>query len=331
MNGNGPSSTPLSPEQWADALQKRERRALSRLISLAESHRPEDRELVDRVLKHSGPPRGALRIALTGPPGVGKSSLLEAMGKKLLEQGKTLAALTIDPSSEVSGGSLLADKTRMLTLSTSDAAFVRPMASGGGASGIPPGTRRALSLCDSAGFDLIFLETVGVGQVEFDAMDLVDLFMMIVSPNLGDELQGMKRGMTEHADLLVVNKADLNEAQASRTRDAYYSALRLFRTQEVPVLTVSSHRGTGIDEVLVTLNQMHDPLRKQRSDSPQERERSFLRLSKRLLVDQLTHHYRDRASFKDLVAAVRNGSVTPEDAAEQARSRMTSGALKDPS
>jgi LAO/AO transport system kinase len=215
----------------------------------------------------------------------------------------------------------------MLTLSTSPAAFVRPMATGGGASGIAPGTMQALELCDRAGFNLIFLETVGVGQVEFDAMDLVDLFMMIVSPNLGDELQGMKRGMTEHADLLVVNKADLDPSQASRTRDTYSSALRLFRAEEVPVMTVSSHKGNGIDEVLAVLDQFRNRSRRGGTSSPSERERAFLRLSKRLLIDHFTHHYRDRDSFKDLVAEVRQGTLSPDEAAEQARARTTGGTL----
>jgi LAO/AO transport system kinase len=330
LKAENPSPEPHSAESWAEALLAGERRALSRLISLAESHRPGDRQLVDQVLERTSP-SGALRVALTGPPGVGKSSLLEAMGKVLIKQGSSLAALTIDPSSEISGGSLLADKTRMLTLSTSSHAFIRPMATGGGAGGIAPGTSRALALCDRAGFDILFLETVGVGQVEFDAMDLVDLFMMVVSPNLGDELQGMKRGITEHADIVVVNKSDLDEAQASRTREAYASSLRLFRSVEVPVIFASAHRGDGIEQVLTSLQEAYSLSGKKGEPSPSARERSFIRLSKQLLIDQLTCHYRARETFQDLISAVRAGTLSPIEGAQKACLRMTSGDLKTPS
>lgn len=310
-----------APGVWTKALEKFDRATLSRLMSLAESRRPEDRSFVDEVLSGICP-RRAFRIALTGPPGVGKSSLLEVVGKRLLAAKLRVAALTIDPSSEVSGGSLLADKTRMPALSTSEYAYVRPMASSGGLGGLAPATSRCLSLCDHAGFDVVFVETVGVGQVEFSVKDLVDWLIMVVTPHLGDDLQGMKRGINEHADMVIVNKSDLHDGAAALTREIFASTLQMTRGLHVPVHTVSSYSESGIDAVIVELEALRTSVELKSGRGDRGQERRFVRLTQQLILDELLDQLSVGGKLTDIVTAVRAGNVTPEIAAEMARARL---------
>lgn len=231
-----------------------DRAALARAITLVESGRPDHRaqavELLDALVAETG---AALRIGVTGSPGAGKSTFLEAFGVHLLQQGHKVAVLAIDPSSTVTGGSILGDKTRMRELAVEDDAYIRPSPSGGGTGGVARRTREATLLCEAFGFDVVLIETVGVGQSDIAVAELVDLVLLLVPPGGGDDLQGIKRGVMEHADVLVVTKADGDLAATARhTASDYRHALHLLRGQsdwEPPVVTCSSVADEGIDDV----------------------------------------------------------------------------------
>ncbi|WP_269843279.1 methylmalonyl Co-A mutase-associated GTPase MeaB, partial [Brevirhabdus pacifica] len=217
--------------EMAGSVSAGDRRALARAITLVESNRADHRaratELLDK-LRANG--RQALRIGLSGTPGVGKSSFIEAFGMQLVEQGLRVAVLAVDPSSARSGGSILGDKTRMERLSRAPGAFIRPSPSQTQLGGVARRTRDAIALCEGAGFDVVLIETVGVGQSETMVAEMSDLFVLLLAPAGGDELQGVKRGIMEMADIILVNKADGElRATATRTCADYAGALRLLR------------------------------------------------------------------------------------------------------
>jgi len=239
----------------AAAVTSGDRRALARAITLVESTRPDHRQqsaaLLDAVLPATG---RALRVAVTGAPGAGKSTLTEALGLHVLSEGHRLAVLAIDPSSQRSGGSILGDKTRMEALAKEADAFIRPSPSGGTLGGVARRTREALLLCEAAGFDVVFVETVGVGQSETAASDMVDCTMLVVAPGGGDELQGIKRGIMELADVVVVNKADGDlRPAAQRAAHDLRTALHLMPPKvqgwSVPVIPVSALQRSGLGEI----------------------------------------------------------------------------------
>jgi LAO/AO transport system kinase len=228
---------------------------LSRAITLVESKLESDRELatevIERLVPHSG---NSLRIGITGVPGVGKSTFIEAFGMMLCQEGFRLAVLAVDPSSQKTGGSILGDKTRMQALSQHPSAFIRPTASGSALGGVAINTRESIILCEAAGFNIIFIETVGVGQSETMVADMVDFFLLLMLAGAGDELQGIKKGIMEMADAVVINKADgENLKPAMRAKIDYQNALHLFPLGESnwspKVLTCSSIEGTGIADV----------------------------------------------------------------------------------
>jgi GTPase len=239
-------------DAWAAAVRAGERRAVAKTITLLESTRPEDAELGQELLERLVPETGgAVRLGITGPPGVGKSTLIEALGLHLVAEGHRVAVLAVDPSSPVSGGSILGDKTRMERLAQSDAAFIRPSPSGGSLGGVAQRTREAMLVCEAAGFDVVIVETVGVGQSEFGVHAMVDFFAVLLQPGAGDQLQGMKRGVLELADALVVTKADGDQkALAERTRAEHAQALELLRpgstTWTPRVISVSALHGEGM-------------------------------------------------------------------------------------
>ncbi|MCY4153191.1 MAG: methylmalonyl Co-A mutase-associated GTPase MeaB [Aestuariivita sp.] len=220
--------------ELGDCIIEGDRRALARGITLIESSRRDHRDLANSLIQHlQSLGRSAIRVGLSGTPGVGKSTFIENWGLLLIEQGKRVAVLAIDPSSAVSGGSILGDKTRMDRLSRSDQAFVRPSPNQTYLGGVGRRTRDAILLCEAAGFDVILTETVGVGQSEAVVADLTDIFMLLLNPAGGDELQGVKRGILEIADIVMVNKADGElKAAANRTHADYASALRLLRKRQ---------------------------------------------------------------------------------------------------
>ena len=235
-------------------LQAGNRRALAKAITLLESkldgHREQAQRVLEAALPHSGK---SIRIGITGVPGVGKSTFIEAFGLHLIAQGKRVAVLAVDPSSPIAGGSILGDKTRMEELSRREEAFIRPSPSEGALGGVAQKTRETMLLCEAAGYDVILVETVGVGQSEFQVAGMVDFFMVLMLPGGGDELQGIKKGIMELADALVINKADgESETLATMTQRQYTSAMNLLRhtTFWTPrVLTCSALKNISIDSV----------------------------------------------------------------------------------
>lgn len=249
----------------AEAVRAGDRRALARAITLVEStradHRAEAEGLVAELLGATG---RSLRLGISGPPGVGKSTFIEALGLHLVGEGHRLAVLAVDPSSSVSGGSVLGDKTRMAGLASK--AFIRPSPGGGELGGVARRTREALLVCEAGGHDVVVVETIGVGQSEVAVADMVDAFVLLVSPGGGDELQGIKRGIMELADLVVVNKADGDlAAAAERSVADHRNALGLLRHRWeawVPeVLSCSAIEGTGIDAVWSALERFSGAVR----------------------------------------------------------------------
>jgi LAO/AO transport system kinase len=242
------------PAALAAALRHGHRRALARAITLVESTRPEDRAVAEGLVEEIVPSAGgAVRIGVSGPPGAGKSTFIDSLGLAGIARGRRVAVLAVDPAAQRGGGAILGDKTRMVELARAPQAFVRPSSAGARPGGVARGTREAILLCEAAGFDAVLVETVGAGQSETAVADIVDMLVLILPPAAGDELQGLKRGILELADLVLVNKADgaLREA-AHQTAADYASALRLVRAPmpewEVPVRAVSALAGTGIAE-----------------------------------------------------------------------------------
>lgn len=253
-------------QQVVDGVVAGDRRALARAITLVESTRPDHREraaaVLDAVLPRAG---GAVRIGISGPPGVGKSTFIEAFGTHLTGQGHHVAVLAVDPSSSRSGGSILGDKTRMERLARDEQAFIRPSPAGTELGGVARRTREALLLCEVAGFDVVIVETVGVGQSELAVADLVDVFVLLASPSGGDDLQGIKRGIMELADLVVVTKADGDLASAANHAAAdLRRAIHLLRPKyhelTTETLLVSSTSGTGVPEVWAAIEAIHRTL-----------------------------------------------------------------------
>ena len=245
-------ATPLSVDQLVDGVTAGERATLARAITLVESRLPADQrraeQLVSRVMPHTG---NAVRVGISGVPGVGKSSLIESLGMQLVAQGKRVAVLAVDPSSVLSGGSILGDKTRMVELSRHAHAFIRPSPAGDTVGGVARRTREAMLLCEAAGHSVVLVETVGVGQSEVEVASMVDTFMVLLLAGAGDELQGLKRGILELADVLAINKADGNNMAAAKAAQREYTAALHYlaprmRNWVPPVATVSAHTGEGL-------------------------------------------------------------------------------------
>ncbi len=239
-----------------------QRRAIAKAITLLEStrvdHRAQADELLTALLPHTGK---SFRLGISGVPGVGKSTFIETLGLYLIEQGHRVAVLTIDPSSTVSGGSILGDKTRMEKLSVHDKAYIRPSPSSGTLGGVAEKTREAMLVCEAAGYDIVIVETVGVGQSETAVAGMTDMFVLMQLPNAGDDLQAIKKGVMELADLVVINKADIDKDAATRAQAQITSAMRLFGQQGNPVhvlhdktvwhpqaIQLSALHGTGVQE-----------------------------------------------------------------------------------
>jgi LAO/AO transport system kinase len=242
-------------EQLRDAIRQADRRALARAITMLESTREDHaaigREVLEQLLPDTG---SAIRLGVTGPPGAGKSTLIEALGLDLLARGHRVAVLAVDPTSPISGGSILGDKTRMEVLSREPMAFIRPSPSGRSLGGVAHRTREAMLLCEAAGYDVVIIETVGIGQSQVAVAGMVDFFLLVLLPLGGDDLQGIKKGVVELADCLVVNKADGPTAEvAERTRSDYQNALQVIRSLShswsAPVLKASATTGMGIPEL----------------------------------------------------------------------------------
>lgn len=245
---------PLNSEELAYGVLARDRGLLSRAITLTESSLSTHREIAQATLQQLLPRTGkAIRVGISGVPGVGKSTFIEALGLRLIEQGHRVAVLAIDPSSQRSGGSILGDKTRMQHLSLNENAYIRPSPTGGHLGGVSRVTRESLLLCEAAGFDVILVETVGVGQSETVVSEMVDCYLVLMLPGAGDELQGIKKGVLELADIIAVNKADGNTlTDAQHAKAAYQRALSILQHQsswKPLALTCSAVSGEGLDDL----------------------------------------------------------------------------------
>ncbi len=264
-----PKRTPVSEQEvtaLAEGVIAGNRRVLAQAITLIESTRSDHRAaasaLLERLMPHAG---NSIRLGISGIPGVGKSTFIEALGIHVIAAGHRVAVLSVDPSSAISGGSILGDKTRMEQLSRRDEAFIRPSPAGKTLGGVTRRSREAMILCEAAGFDVIIVETVGVGQSETKVADMTDMFLLLLLPGAGDELQGIKRGIVELADLILINKADDDLVKlAERAAAEYRSALRLLHPRsanwKVEVKCCSARDGDGIAEAWKTVLRHHEML-----------------------------------------------------------------------
>jgi LAO/AO transport system kinase len=306
------------------AIRAGDRRAIARTITRIESTRDADRDLgqaiLDGLVAESG---RAIRVGITGPPGVGKSTFVEALGLMLVEQGRRVAVLAVDPSSPVTGGSILGDKTRMERLAVRPEAFIRPSPSGGSLGGVAHRTREVMLLCEAAGFDVVLIETVGIGQSEVAVASMVDFFLVLLLPAGGDELQGIKKGVVELADALVVNKADgATSALADRTRHDYSGALSLLRHGvdgwQPRAFVASALEARGIAEVWAAILEHRALLESSGQLQRRRREQSRAWLWK-LVEEGMTRAFRERPGMPEAIAreeaAVADQTRTPTAAA----------------
>jgi LAO/AO transport system kinase len=309
-----------------------QRRAIAKAITLLEStradHRAQADELLTALLPHAG---NSLRLGISGVPGVGKSTFIEALGLYLIEQGHRVAVLTIDPSSTVSGGSILGDKTRMEKLSVHERAYIRPSPSSGTLGGVAEKTREAMLVCEAAGYDVVIVETVGVGQSETAVAGMTDMFALMQLPNAGDDLQAIKKGVMELADLVVINKADIDADAATRAQAQITSALRLLGQHGHPdhahhdeniwhpqVIQLSALHGTGVDRFWAAVLQFK-ALQTANGRLPQRRQQQALawmweRIDAGLKQD-FRQHPQVRELLPQLTADVAAGHVPASTAA----------------
>ena len=319
----------LSPELDAsdrslvDGVRARLLRPLAKTITLIESQREDHKLRAQRVLEallpHTG---GAMRVGISGVPGVGKSTFIEALGLHLIEQGLRVAVLAVDPSSSVTGGSILGDKTRMELLSQNPAAFIRPSPSACSLGGVAEKTRETMLVCEAAGFDVIIVETVGVGQSETAVAGMTDIFCLLQLPNAGDDLQAIKKGIMEIADLIVINKADIDPSAAMRAKSQIKTALHMLRPASpnwtVPVLTLSALKKDGVAEFWDTVSAYRKALTAS-GEFDAKRRHQALAWMWELIDSGLRSRFRSHPQVKSelpaLARAVEEGATTPSVAA----------------
>jgi LAO/AO transport system kinase len=318
-----PRRRELTVDDYVAGVRGGDRAVLGRAISLVESnaraHHDLAQDVLTRLLPFTG---GAHRVGISGVPGVGKSTFIEALGSSLTKRGRRVAVLAVDPTSERTRGSILGDKTRMVNLSQDPQAFIRPSPNSGSLGGVGRKTRETMLLCEAAGFDVVLVETVGVGQSETMVADMVDFFLVLMLAGAGDELQGIKRGILEVADLVAVNKADgSNEAAAERARREYEGALDLMRGRgEVPVVKCSALANTGLD-ALWELVEAHRADTLASGALEKNRNRQMLRWMWQMVEGELVSELRRAPAVTALVpaleASVEGGAITATLAAER--------------
>lgn len=317
----------LKPEEYVSGILAGDRVLLSRAITLIESslssHYALAQQVIEKCIPHSG---NSLRIGITGVPGVGKSTFIEALGKNLTSNGHKLAVLAVDPSSEITKGSILGDKTRMETLSVDENAFVRPSPSAGSLGGVARKTREIIILCEAAGYDIIFIETVGVGQSEVAVHSMVDFFLLLMLAGAGDELQGIKRGIIEMCDGMAINKADgdnLNKAKAARVQ--YANALHLFPpppTGWKPQVSIcSAAMRTGISEVWEMVKS-HDQLMKEKGHFEAKRNQQQKHRMHETIRESLTSHFYDDPDIQSEISKLEKMLSDQKMTSYQAASRL---------
>ena len=315
-----------------DRIYNGERAAIAKAITLVESKNQSDKlegkKLISELMVKPG---HSIRLGFSGPPGVGKSTFIESFGKYLVSKGLKLGVLAIDPSSQITGGSILGDKTRMIEISKSENTFIRSTPSKGSLGGVSSGTREAAIILDAAGYDYVFIETVGVGQSEILASNLVDIFTLIVGPGSGDELQGIKKGITEYADIFIVNKNDGDlKIEASKTQSDYKSAVSYYRNDDInsplkDVLLVSSLEQTGMDEVIQAI----DKIIAYNKEKNEFDKRRFNQLSfwleeqvKALMQESLEKKLKEEIAVSDLTSQVVEGKIHMYEAIDQIMTKV---------
>jgi len=316
----------LTRDEYLQGVLGGNRAILGRAITLVESARPGDAELAEEILEACLPHTGnSIRVGITGIPGAGKSTLIEALGTLLIrEHGRSVAVLAVDPTSQISGGAILGDKTRMASLAASDKAFIRPSPSRGSLGGVAQHTREAMLLCEAAGYQTILVETVGVGQSEVAVHDMVDFFLLLMLPGTGDDLQGMKRGVMELADLVAINKADVNPAAAARARAEAENALHYFPPLPTGwtarAVTCSAASGQGIADLWDCVLK-HRELTLSNGSLTRVRRRQATKWMVDIIQQGLTKQFRShpaiRAGLVDREKDVAEGRTTPFRAARQ--------------
>ncbi|WP_457226705.1 methylmalonyl Co-A mutase-associated GTPase MeaB [Mycobacteroides abscessus] len=315
-----------APDNLAALIRSGDRSGLARAITLVESTRQDHRSQAQQLLLELSPDGGnALRVGITGVPGVGKSTTIEALGMYLIEQGHRVAVLAVDPSSTRTGGSILGDKTRMGRLSVHPDAYIRPSPTSGTLGGVAKATRETVVLLEAAGFDVILIETVGVGQSEVTVADMVDTFVFLTLARTGDQLQGIKKGVLELADIVVVNKADGEHAiEAKKAARELSGALRLIYPHDTlwrpPVLTMSALENNGVAEMWDTVLQ-HRAVLTEAGEFEAKRRRQQVdwmwAMVRDAVLDRVLNAPDVKASRADIEQQVREGTLTPALAAEQ--------------
>jgi len=307
----------------AESILSGNRRALAKAITLIESSRPEDREASQVLLNQLLPQTGnSLRVGITGVPGVGKSTFIEAFGQHLISQGHKVAVLAVDPSSPMAGGSILGDKTRMERLSREADAFIRPSPAGRALGGVALKTRESMLLCEAAGFDVVLVETVGVGQSEHQVGSMVDFFLMLLLPGGGDELQGIKKGILELADAIMINKADGESLSLARkTKLHYQSAMSLLASNDFwkpEVHTCSALEQDGIAECWAMMMRYREQ-GSQRGALERRRAEQNLQWMSQLTDEMLRQQLSDNAEIREALPIIKEkvsaGMLTPVSAA----------------
>ncbi len=324
----------LDPAKLADGLKAGQRAALARAITLVESRKREHRRLAQHLIQELLPLTGkAVRVGITGVPGVGKSTTIDTLGSNLTAAGHKIAVLAVDPSSTRTGGSILGDKTRMAQLAVDQNAFIRPSPSAGTLGGVAAKTRETMLLCEAAGYDVILVETVGIGQSETTVADMVDFFLVLMLPGAGDELQGIKKGVLEIADMIAVNKADGDGATRARTAASdYRAALHILApkspTWTPPVITVSGLANEGLDhlweQITVFRERMQASGEWHQKRSGQQVAWMWDMLQQRMM-EALTSNTRTADRLKSLEEEVRGGKTAVSLAVDELATLMGLG------
>ena len=310
---------PMSVDDYVTGVLNHDRATLGRTITLVESRNPAHQTLAQQVLLRLLPHTGkAQRVGITGVPGVGKSTFIEALGKLLTGHGHRVAVLAVDPTSTRSGGSILGDKTRMTELASDPNAFIRPSPSSGTLGGVTRATRETMVVCEAAGYDVVLVETVGAGQSEVAVADMTDFFLVLMLPGAGDELQGIKKGVLEIADMIAVNKADVDELQTMRAIRDYANALHIVTpataTWTPPVVSCSGLKQTGLDVLWEKIEDHRAKLTKT-GEFEAKRQRQQIHwlwsLVEDRLMSELRQHPRVVEQIDDTERAVAEGRLTP--------------------
>jgi LAO/AO transport system kinase len=312
-------------EDMARRLRRGERPALARAITLVESRRADHQEQARALIAALNPSTGqAMRVGVTGSPGVGKSTFIDTLGTNLTAAGRRVAVMAVDPSSSRSGGSILGDKTRMAKLAFDPNAYIRPSPASGSLGGVASRTREAMTLCEAAGFDVLLVETVGVGQSETAVADMTDFFLVLMLPGAGDELQGVKRGVVELADTVAVNKVDLDPARSALTAAEYSAALRILAPASSfwtpSVVQISGLANQGLDELWLMIER-HRAIFEKSGELAKKRAGQRVKWMWAIVGERLRQRLVETRSAKARLAAIEaqvaSGALTPEDAVEK--------------